>query len=73
MEEKKYKLSIITPVYNSTRTLDDYMSAILLQDYNHETIEIIFADGGSIDGTLEKIETYKSSCDIKISLLSNPL
>lgn len=66
-------LSIITPVYNSTRTLDDYMSAILMQDCNHDSIEIIFTDGGSTDGTLEKIETYKSSCDIKISLLSNPL
>lgn len=66
-------LSIITPVYNSMRTLDDYMSAIFMQYYKHDNIEIIFADGGSVDGTLERIEEYKRICNIKITVVNNPL
>lgn len=38
-------VSIVTPTYNSMRTLEDYMSAILMQDYPHEDLEIVIADG----------------------------
>lgn len=66
-------LSIVTPTFNSMRTLELYMDAIILQDYPHDKIEIVFADGGSSDGTLEKIQEYKANCDIPIKLLQNPL
>ncbi|MBQ3671888.1 MAG: glycosyltransferase family 2 protein [Treponema sp.] len=69
-------LSIVTPTYNSMRTLELYMDAIIMQDYPHEAIEIVFADGGSTDGTLEKIDSYKNGfrdCDITVSLHKNPL
>ncbi len=49
-------ISIVTPTFNSMRTIDDYMKAILSQDYPHSSIELIFADGGSQDGTLEKLD-----------------
>lgn len=67
------KLSIITPTFNSMRTLDEYMRAILSQDYPHDSIELILADGGSQDGTLEKIEEYKKQDDISIRVYKNPL
>ena len=69
-------LSIVTPTYNSMRTLELYMDAITAQDYPHDAIEIVFADGGSSDGTLEKISEYKNGlkgCDIKISVFENKL
>ena len=69
-------LSIVTPTYNSMRTLELYMDAIIMQDYPHEAMEIVFADGGSTDGTLEKIDSYKNGfrdCDITVSLHKNPL
>ncbi|MDD6488060.1 MAG: glycosyltransferase family 2 protein [Spirochaetales bacterium] len=69
----KKTVSIVTPTYNSIRTLQLYMDAILMQDYPHSDIEIVFSDGGSGDGTLEKIEEYKKTYDIKISVLNNPL
>ena len=69
-------LSIVTPTYNSMRTLDLYMDAILMQDYPHDSVEIIFADGGSSDGTLERIAAYQGGlggCQIKISVFENKL
>lgn len=69
----KRTISIVTPVFNSMRTIGEYMEAILMQDYPHGAIEIVFADGGSTDGTLETIEKYKSLSDIEISVFDNPL
>lgn len=67
------KISIVTPTFNSMRTLDEYMRAILAQNYPHDKIELIFADGGSQDGTLEKFEEYSRKGDIPISVYDNPL
>lgn len=67
------KISIVTPTFNSMRTLDEYMQAILAQNYPHENMELIFADGGSQDGTLERIEEYRQQGDISIQVFENPL
>lgn len=66
-------VSIVTPTFNSMRTLQLYMEAILSQTYPHERMEIVFADGGSTDGTIEKIKEYSRTKDIRISLYENPL
>lgn len=66
-------VSIVTPTFNSMRTLELYMEAIICQTYPHHLIEIIFADGGSTDGTLEKIEEYRQQLDFSVSLCQNPL
>ena len=47
------KLSIVTPTFNSQRTIIEYLNAIFIQDYPHEFIDIIIADGGSSDDTLK--------------------
>lgn len=66
-------ISIVTPTFNSMRTLKEYMAAIIAQDYPHDKIELIIADGGSTDGTLEAFEAYKKKCDFKIAVYPNPL
>lgn len=66
-------ISIVTPTFNSMRTLDDYMQAVLMQEYPHDSIEMIFADGGSDDGTLERFKEYSEKCDIPIYVYDNPL
>jgi len=66
-------ISIVTPIFNSIRTLDSYMKAIISQGYPHEAIEIIFADGGSTDGTIELVNEFIEKYDIKISIINNPL
>ena len=47
--------SIITCTWNSAQFLDEAIASILAQDYPY--IEMIFVDGGSTDGTLEKIRS----------------
>lgn len=67
------KISIVTPTYNSMRTIDEYMQAVMKQDYPHTEMELIFADGGSTDGTLERFEAYSQNCDIPIHVYENQL
>ena len=48
---------IITPTYNSAKTLTSCLDSIKNQDYKGD-IEIIIADGGSTDSTLEIAQKY---------------
>ncbi|KKQ61478.1 MAG: Glycosyltransferase, group 2 family protein, partial [Parcubacteria group bacterium GW2011_GWE2_39_37] len=44
------KISIITPTFNSVKTISDTIESIVTQ--THQDIEYIIIDGGSTDGTL---------------------
>jgi glycosyltransferase involved in cell wall biosynthesis len=46
-------VSVVIPALNAARTLDECLASIRAQDYSHDRIEIIIADAGSTDGTLE--------------------
>ena len=48
------KISIITCTWNSIKFIDQSINSVLNQ--NFKNIEYIFVDGGSTDGTLERIE-----------------
>jgi glycosyltransferase involved in cell wall biosynthesis len=50
-------VSIVTPCYNGESYLDRYFSAILAQTY--PSIELIFVDDGSTDGTLALAESWR--------------
>jgi len=52
------KVSIITVVLNGVETIENTIRSVLSQDYDN--VEHIVVDGGSIDGTLEIINRYKS-------------
>jgi glycosyltransferase involved in cell wall biosynthesis len=57
------KISIITPTYNSQKTIKNTIDSIVSQTYNN--IEIIVVDGLSNDKTLDIIKEYLGSCDLK--------
>ncbi len=52
-------VSIVIPTLNSARTLKTCLDSISKQNYPFDLVEIIFADGGSRDSTLEIIEEFK--------------
>lgn len=52
------KISIIIPVRNAARTMDKMYEYLMALDYPHEKMEIIIADGGSDDGTMEIIQNW---------------
>ena len=48
------KISVLTPVFNGLKYLDECVASVLEQDYKN--IEHVFADGGSTDGTIERLK-----------------
>mgnify|MGYP000215089893 CR=1 FL=1 len=60
-------VSIVIPTYNSEATLEECQESIKNQDYSAEKTEIIIADGGSTDKTLEIAGKYTQN------IFNNPL
>ncbi|MDO8725183.1 MAG: glycosyltransferase [Candidatus Methanoperedens sp.] len=56
-QKSNSSISIITPTYNSAKTLTSCLDSIKAQNYKGD-IEIIIADGGSTDSTLEIAQKY---------------
>ena len=59
------KITIITVVYNNIATISDAIDSVLTQTYNN--IEYIVIDGGSNDGTVEKVQSYEKGIDKLVS------
>jgi glycosyltransferase involved in cell wall biosynthesis len=53
-------ISVVTATKNSIRTIRASLSSIREQEYPQDKIEIIVADGGSTDGTLDVARMYKA-------------
>lgn len=53
-------ISIIVPVRNAERTIDKTFEYLTAVDYPKDRQEIIIADGGSTDRTLQIIQTWQS-------------
>ena len=56
---EKLKITIIMAVFNAVNTIEQAMLSVILQDY--ENIEFILIDGGSKDGTCQKIKEYEDA------------
>ena len=61
-------VTILTPCYNSGRTIEKTLECIENQTYKN--IEYIIIDGGSTDDTLEIIERHKNRLPEKFKLIS---
>lgn len=61
-------ISIVIPTYNSESTLAKCLESIVEQDYPRQKVEIIIADGGSKDKTLEIAKKFEVD-----RILHNPL
>jgi glycosyltransferase involved in cell wall biosynthesis len=65
-------VSVIMPVRNEAAFIEQSVGSVLKQDYPHELLEIVIADGDSTDGTLEIIEKLAGDTDIPIKVVQNP-
>jgi len=62
------KFSIITPVYNGEKYLEETIKSVLSQEGDFE-IEYIICDGNSSDGTLDIIEKYNNLLKERLRLV----
>ena len=62
---EKNKISVITVVKNSSKTIEKTIQSLLNQKY--ENIEYLVIDGKSTDGTLEILDKYKKNISLLIS------
>ena len=53
-------VTIILPVFNEFETIDGTHTSLIGQDYEGP-LDVIVADGGSTDGTLEKLDQWVTS------------
>lgn len=56
--QKQPFVSVIVPVWNAARTIKTTFEYLMNVDYPRESMEIVFADGGSTDGTVDIIKDY---------------
>lgn len=64
-------VSILIPILNEKRYVDNCIKSVLEFDSQEKIEEIFLIDGGSKDGTLKLISKYKKN-DNRISILHNP-
>lgn len=65
------KISVVTPVLNSERLIDETLDSVLTQfgRGTHFNVELIVVDGASSDGTVGCVKAHK---DPELSLVSEP-
>ena len=66
-------VSIIMPIRNEADYIERSLTSVLSQDYPHDRMEVLLADGMSIDTTRARITTLASRYpDMVVTLLDNP-
>lgn len=67
-----FSISVVIPTFNSARLLAKCLESIKAQAYPQEKIEIIIADGGSTDSTIEIAGKFKSEVIVAPPERENP-
>lgn len=73
MEENTTRafISVIMPVYNEERYIDECLKSLLEQDYPKDRMEWLFVDGMSQDRTVSIISDYQKNYPELITVLPN--
>lgn len=64
-------VTIVCPIYNEEQFIERCIDSVLAQDYPHDELEVVFADGMSKDRTREIVKRYTQKYK-QIRLLDNP-
>jgi succinoglycan biosynthesis protein ExoA len=67
-------VSIIIPCRNEEKTIGQVLSAVKQQDYPLEALEVVIADGFSVDQTRERIQQFQvQNNDLAVRVVDNPV
>jgi glycosyltransferase involved in cell wall biosynthesis len=64
----KPKVTVGVCVKNAEASIKDAVESILVQDFPHELMEVIFVDDGSDDKTLSILKSYVSKMNMQVKL-----
>ena len=61
---RNYKISVIVPVYNVEKYLEECIYSILKQDY--QDFELLIIDDGSTDSSTLICDSYQNFANVKV-------
>jgi glycosyltransferase len=67
--ESKLKISLVTACKDSAAVIADNLESVSCQGGNFD-LEHLIQDGGSVDGTLARLEDYRQSVSYDVSIIS---
>lgn len=70
-DEEKDIVSVVVPVFNEEKYIENFISSLLEQDYPQKLMEWIFVDGNSTDRTKDIIEKFQTDYPHLIKLYIN--
>jgi dolichol-phosphate mannosyltransferase len=59
-------LSVIVPTLNESENVDAVVEAILAQATAELDLEVLIADGGSSDGTAERVRAWQAKAPVRL-------
>jgi succinoglycan biosynthesis protein ExoA len=65
-------VSVVMPVRNEAGFITRSLGSVLAQSYPHDRMEVIIADGMSIDATRDLIPELSRTSDIPVRIVDNP-
>ncbi|MBN1894527.1 glycosyltransferase, partial [bacterium] len=68
---EKPRVSVVIPMFNESEAIGRCLQSVFEQDYPADRIEVLVADGGSTDGSREKVRKLAEARP-NLRLLDNP-
>jgi succinoglycan biosynthesis protein ExoA len=65
------RVSVIAPMWNEADHVDDLTADLAAQDFEGE-VELLFADGGSTDGSVERLRAAAERHGLAVTIFHNP-
>ena len=65
------RISVITPMRDESASVDAFVADLAAQDFGGE-LEVLVADGGSVDGSVEQLTAVAQRSGLALRVLDNP-
>ncbi|MFQ5944209.1 MAG: glycosyltransferase family 2 protein, partial [Anaerolineales bacterium] len=70
---RSHVVSVIVPSYNESATIKGLLEGLIEQSYELEHLEMVIADGGSTDGTVDVINEFRlQHPELNLRIVHNP-